>query len=192
MSNFTCINVTELSPYCCKLFQSDTEAVKGVKILFYCVLLFMSIIGNSLVVAIVKMNKRMQSITNYLIANMAVSDIIITVLVVPRQITEILLGPRSWLMRGLLGSILCKSLSFVSDTTTDVSVFSLMVITVDRYRGILFPFQKQLWSPSKLCKIVIPLIWIISMSFHAVYFDIFRLVTYNGNAYCNVPWAPKS
>ena len=35
----------------------------------------------------------MQTITNYLIANMAVSDIVITFLVVPRHITEILVRP---------------------------------------------------------------------------------------------------
>ena len=101
-----------------------------------------------MLVAIIKMNKRMQTITSYLIANVAVSDIVITVLVVPRQITEILLGPRSWLVKGLLGSILCKSVSFLQDITTAVSVISLVVITIDRYRGIVFPFQKQIGRAS--------------------------------------------
>ena len=50
----------------------------------------------------------MQTITNYLIANMAVSDILITLLAVPRQITEIIIGPRRWLIEGVLGSVLCK------------------------------------------------------------------------------------
>ncbi|XP_022787256.1 uncharacterized protein LOC111327366 [Stylophora pistillata] len=51
-----CNNATQVSPYCCKPFQSDTNAVKGVKILFYCVLLLIPIIGNSLLNAIIKMN----------------------------------------------------------------------------------------------------------------------------------------
>ena len=122
MSNFACNNATQLNSYCCKPFQSDTNAIKGVKILCYCVLLLMSVIGNTLLVAIIKTNKRLQTITNYLIANVAASDIINTLLVVPRKITEILLGPRSWLVSGLLGSILCKSISFLQDITTAVSI----------------------------------------------------------------------
>ena len=142
--------------------------------------ILMSVIGNTLLVAIIKTNKRLQTITNYLIANVAASDIINTLLVVPRKITEILLGPRSWLVSGLLGSILCKRISFLQDITTAVSIISLVVITTDRYRGIVFPFQKQLMGPAKLCKVIIPLIWIVSMPFHLVYFDIFHTETNNG------------
>ena len=191
MNNFTCNDTTALNPYCCKPFRSDTSAIKRVKTLCYCVLLLLSILGNSLLVTIIKMNKRMQTITNYLIANMAVSDILITLLVVPRQITEILVGPRRWLINGLVGSILCKSVYFLQDITTAVSIFSLVVIAIDRYRGIVFPFRKQLMNPAKLCKIVIPLIWIVSMSLHAVYFYIFRVVRYNAETYCAPSWAAK-
>ena len=192
MSNFACNNATQLNSYCCKPFQSDTNAIKGVKILCYCVLLLMSVIGNTLLVAIIKTNKRLQTITNYLIANVAASDIINTLLVVPRKITEILLGPRSWLVSGLLGSILCKSISFLQDITTAVSIISLVVITTDRYRGIVFPFQKQLMGPAKLCKVIIPLIWIVSMPFHLVYFDIFHTETNNGETTCRPLWSPES
>ena len=73
----------------------------------------------------------MQTITNYLIANMAVSDIVITFLVVPRHITEILVRTP------LRGSILCKSLPLLHDIITAVSILSLVVITIDRYTGIV-------------------------------------------------------
>ena len=94
----------------------------------------------------------MKTITNYLIANMAVSDILITVLAVPRKITEILLGPRRWLIDGLLGSVLCKSVYFFQDITIGVSILSLSAIAIDRYRGIVFPLRKQFRKPAKLCK----------------------------------------
>ena len=119
----------------------------------------------------------MKTITNYLIANMAVSDILITVLAVPRQITEILLGPRRWLIDGLLGSVLCKSVHFFQDITIGVSILSLLAIAFDRYRGIVFPLRKQFRKPAKLCKIIIPAIWLISMGLQAVYFYILRIVT---------------
>ena len=42
MINLHCVkNATHLSPYCCKPFRGDSNAVKGVKIAFFCVLLLM-------------------------------------------------------------------------------------------------------------------------------------------------------
>ena len=181
-----------LGEYRCKPYQSETDTTKGVKILCYCVLLLFSVSGNCLLIAVIRRNKRMQTITNYLIANMAVSDILITVLAVPRQITEILLGPRRWLIDGLLGSILCKSMSFFQDISTGVSILSLVVMAIDRYRGIVFPLRRELiMQPAKLCKIIILLIWIISMGLHLVYFYIFRLETNDSETYCTLSWAPK-
>ncbi|XP_078370455.1 neuropeptide Y receptor type 6-like [Oculina patagonica] len=180
-----------LKEYSCKPYESDTDLIKGVKIFCYCVLFLLAVLGNSLLIAIIKKNKRMQTITNYLIINMAVSDILITVLAVPRQITETLLGPRRWLVDGLLGSVLCKSLSFFQDISTAVSIISLVVIAIDRYRAIVFPLRKEVMKPTKVGKIIIPLIWIISMGLHIVYFYIFRTVTYDGKTYCTLRWAPK-
>jgi len=181
-----------LSEYKCKPYQSDTDMIKGVKIFCYSLLLLFSVLGNSLLIAVIRRNKRMQTITNYLIANMAVSDILITVLAIPRQITEILLGPRRWLFNGLLGSLLCKSLSFFQDISTGVSILSLVAMAMDRYRGIVFPLRKELMmQPAKLCKIIISLIWLISMGFHLVYFYIFRIEGDDSETYCVLSWAPK-
>ena len=177
--------------FSCQSNQSDGSITKGLKIFSYCVILLLSVFGNSLLISIIKRNKRMQTITNYLIANMAVSDILITVSAVPRQITEILLGPEIWLIKGDFGSFLCKSVSFFQDISTAVSILSLVVIAIDRYRGIVFPWRRPLIKPAKLCKVIIPLIWLVSMSLHAVYFYTFRVITINDKSYCRLSWAPK-
>ena len=51
---------------------------------------------------------------------MAVSNVLITVLAV----LEILLGPSRWLIDGLLGSVLCKSVHFFQDITVGVSILT--------------------------------------------------------------------
>ncbi|KAL9972508.1 hypothetical protein ACROYT_G018829 [Oculina patagonica] len=183
-------NSTVLEAFRCKPFGSDTAIIKGVKISFYIFLMLSSISGNSLLLAIVTRNKRMQSITNYLIVNMAVSDILITVLAVPRRITEILVGPRRWLVGGSLGSVLCKSISFLQDISTAVSVLSILVIAIDRYRGIVLPFHKQI-KKTKLFKCIIPSIWIVSMIMHGSYFYTFRITEIDGRTYCVSSWAPR-
>ena len=184
-------SMTILDEYSCEPFQSETSVSKEVKIFFYCVLLLFSVLGNSLLIAIITRSRGMKTITNYLIANMAVSDILITVLAVPRQITEILLGPRRWLINGLLGSVLCKSAHFFQDITIGVSILSLLAIAIDRYRGIVFPLRKQFRKPAKLCKIIVPTIWLTSMGLQAIYFYIFRIVTVDSKTYCAISWAPR-
>ena len=182
---------TVLDEDICKRFQNDTATSKGVKVLCYCVLLLVSVFGNSFLIAIIIRNKRMQTITNYLIANMAVSDLLMTVVAVPRKITEILLGPRRWLINGLLGSALCKSIHFLQDITIGVSIFSLVAIAIDRYRGIVFPLRQQRIKPVKRCKIIIPFIWFVSMGLHSIYFYIFQIVSDHRKTYCVPSWAPK-
>lgn len=176
----------------CGNSTSETIIPKAVTMSFYCVVLFLSVLGNSLLIFIIKRNKRMQTITNYLIANMAVSDLLLIVLATPRQIIEESFGPRRWLISGSFGSFLCKSLSFFQDISTAVSILSLVVIAIDRYRGIVFPLRKPFIKPAKLYKVVIPLIWLFSMSLHAPYFYIYGTTTTDDKTYCNqLSWGPK-
>ena len=184
-------NATVLNEFSCKPYRGDTVIIEGVKISFYIFLMLFSILGNSSLIVIVTKNQRMQTITNYLIVNMAVSDILITLLAIPRQITEILLAPRRWLVGGLLGLALCKGLSFLQDVSTAVSILSLLTIAIDRYRGIVFPLRKQI-AKTKLFKCIIPSIWIISMVLHSFYFYTFKITQEDDRImYCLPSWAPK-
>jgi len=105
--------------------------------------------------------------------------------------TEILLAPRRWLVGGFLGLALCKSLSFLQDVSTAVSIFSLLAIAVDRYRGIVFPLRKNIVK-TKLIKCIIPSIWIVSMVLDSFYFYKFKITLDDDKKmYCSPSWAPK-
>ena len=53
--SFWGLNTTNiLDEYSCTPFESDTIVSKGVKISLYCVLLLFSVLGNSLVIAILR------------------------------------------------------------------------------------------------------------------------------------------
>ena len=99
-----------------------------------------SLLGNLAVIAIVSKNKRMRTTTNYLIANMAASDLLISAFAVPRELVQIFAGSNIWLLDGLAGSISCKLVYFLQDISTAVSIQSLVAIAVDRYQGVVFPF----------------------------------------------------
>ena len=80
----------------CKLFAESSTSVKCIKTLAYSLIMVISLFGNLTVIAIVLKNKRMWKTTNFLIANMAASDLLISVFAVPRELMEIFTGPRRW------------------------------------------------------------------------------------------------
>ena len=183
-------NSTPIEGQGCSLFEGDNSTIKGVKIVLYSFVLLISLFGNLVIVTTVVSNKRMRSTTNYLIANMATSDLLISIFAVPIKLTEIVAGPRRWLIDGTVGLILCRFAYFFQDVSMAVSSLSLVVIAIDRYRGIVFPYQPALITP-KRCKIIIPLVWLTSLALHGIYFYIIRLAYHKDTTYCIFSWAPK-
>lgn len=174
----------------CMTLQEDTSPIKGVKILVYCLIMVVSLLGNLAIVVITARNKCTRTTVNYLIANMAVSDLLISTFAVPNKLCEIVFGPRVWLVDGIAGMVLCKLVFFFQDMSLTVSIQTLVVISIERYRAIVFPFNSAVIT-SKRCKFIIPLIWFTSMALHGVYFYAARLVSHNDTTTCNFSWAPK-
>ena len=132
----------------------------------------------------------MRTTTDYLIVNMAASDLLISAFAVPRELTEIYTGPRRWLVEGAAGLILCKLVYIFQDTSTAVSIQSLVVMAIDRYRGVVFPFRPPI-ATWKVCKVGIPVIWTVAIGVHSVYFYTVRLMVQDNKTYCTFSWALK-
>ena len=163
--NFTGMNSTANQG--CELFAVHSPSLKYLKTLVYAAIMLFSLLGNTAVIVIVLKNKRMRTTTNYLLVNMAVSDLLISAFAVPRELTEIYTGPRRWLLDGLAGLILCKLVYVFQDISTAVSIQSLVVMAIERYHGVVFPFHPPI-ATSKVCKVVIPVIWTVAIGVHGV------------------------
>ena len=185
--NFTGMNSTANQG--CELFAVHSSSLKYLKTLVYAAIMLFSLLGNTSVIVIVLKNKRMRTTTNYLIVNMAISDLLISAFAVPRELTEIYTGPRRWLLEGLAGLILCKLVYVFQDISTAVSIQSLVVMAIDRYHGVVFPFRPPI-ATSKVCKVVIPVIWTVAIGVHSVYFYTVRMVVEDNKTYCTFSWAP--
>ena len=177
--NETCVNSAE----------SSTLA-QCIKTFAYSLIMFLSLFGNLAVIAIVSKNNQMWTTTNFLIANMAASDLMITAFALPREVAEVFIGPRRWLLKGIVGQILCKLVFFLQDLSTAVSMHSLVVIAIDRYRAIVFPFRSPVIT-TKNCKVIIPIIWVVAMGLHGMYFYTLQLTKSESKWYCTISWAPK-
>ena len=184
------LNCTENQTNNCEPYAEHSTYVKCIKTFAYTIIMLVSLFGNLTVIAIISKNKRMWTTTNYLIANMAASDLLISTFAVPRELVETFAGARRWLLDGLIGLALCKLVYFFQDISTAVSIQSLVVMAIDRYRGVVFPFRPPIITP-KVCSVIIPIIWIVAMCLHGTYFYTVRLVMQDNQLYCTFSWAPK-
>ena len=72
-----------------------------------------------------------------------------------------------------------------------MSIQSLVVMAIDRFRGVVFPFRPPLIT-SRVCKVFIAVIWIVAMCIHAPYFYALRLVIKVNKWHCTFfSWAPN-
>ena len=170
--------------------REDSTAVKTGKTLAYCLLLLVSLTGNVLIIMVVHKDRGMRTTTNFLIVNMAISDLLVPVFAMPRAIVEIHYGNLRWLIDGQLGLTLCKLTSFFQDISTAVSVQSLVVISLDRFYAVSRPFKAAI-AKTKVKK-AIPLIWFLATLIHACYLYGFQLRESQGKTYCYVAgWSPS-
>ena len=99
-----------------------------------------SLVGNTLVIMVIRRCKRLQNTHNYFLVNMAVSDIFIPAI----QLLRVMLFERKDVgyISYLLGACLCKFVMFVSYISVGVSLLSLVVVTVDRFYAVIYPTNK--------------------------------------------------
>ena len=71
-----------------------------------------------------------------------------------------------------------------------MSIQSLVVMAINRFHAVVYPFRRPI-SRSKVCKVVIPAIWIEAIGVHGVYFYTARLMVQDNKTYCTFSWAPK-
>ena len=165
--------------------ESDTEKV--VNIVGYTVVILVSLIGSTLLIGAVKKNNRLKTITYRLIVNMAPADILVTVCNMPGRLTRQITGQYHW-FDGIPGIIVCKSASFISDSTVSCSKLTLTVIAFERFCLVTFPFKKIITM--KIVKFVILAIWLVL--FISVSPLLYAMTTQeiNGVIYFYEDWSP--
>ena len=159
----------------------DLEKALGFAIIpFY----IFGLIGNTMVIRIVHKTREMHTTTNYLLANLAVSDAI-----------AIFTTPMYFAYSGGIGPSLenfskfsCKFV-VIGDIAIASSASTLTVIAVERYNAILKPFSSTLRLDEQNIKKAIALIWILNT---VLGFPGFLLHEWNNErTACDGPWAFK-
>ena len=141
-------------------------------------------VGNALVIIIVRKTREMHTTTNYLLANLAVSDAI-----------AIFIIPINFANSGGCGPLVPNFSKFsckfvvIGDIAIASSASTLTVIAVERYHAILKPFSSNLRLKKENIKKAIALIWTSSSVLGC---PGFFLNEWNiKNCSCDGPWAFK-
>lgn len=152
----------------------------------YITLLAISTPGNLLLIFVVCKNPSMQTFTNYLICNTAVSDLITTIVPGLLSIFDAMIRHDDHIW--IFGGCMCKLVYTCAYWSVSVTVISLMVIAIDRYCLIMFPHRKYLTN--KMLRRIVPLIWILGFIFASPSTFIMELRHDNGADVCVEHWLP--
>ena len=122
---------------------------------------------------------------NYFIANMASSDLLYPIFVIPWKLSH--LHTNTFLIGGKLGQALCKLVPFFGCVSIVVSIQNLILIAVDRFGAVVFPLRSPLFR-SKLCPFFILATWIVAVAVSSPYLFTKELVEYPEGNWCDNQW----
>ena len=173
-------------------FSKDSSEEKVIKVFAYVSILLVSLVGNTLVIVVVYKNKHLRKSINYFVFNMAASDLLMSLTIMPVRIGEIVTGSSAFIVDSpfLVGNILCKLCYFLPDASIVVSIESLVLIAIDRFIAVVYPLKATLIT-SKSRSTCILCAWIVAVAVYAPYFYTFRLFPYEDGTYeCRQRWDP--
>ena len=138
-------------------------AIISAKSIFAIAIMLTSVIGNSLVLAVVYRNPRLRTITNAYVINLAVSDILMALFCMP--LTIISLITVNW----SLGDTMCKFQAILGVSLLFISLQIMMITAVNRH----FRFDRPRRYPSIFTKrstfIMTAVIWLFGLGFGELY-----------------------
>ncbi|XP_077984682.1 prokineticin receptor 1-like [Glandiceps talaboti] len=131
-------------------------AAQVILCLVYSLMIVVCGIGNVLLVFILLRYRKMRTVPNLLIANLALSDLLVALLSAPFYLT-------SYMMRGWpFSENICIAAAYINRMSLYVSTNSLLVIAIDRYVVIVTMVKLAPRTRAITAATAIVLIWIIS------------------------------
>ncbi|EDO43123.1 predicted protein, partial [Nematostella vectensis] len=151
----------------------------------YVVIFLIGFLGNAIGIYVVCRQTGFRMVTNLLIANMAIADLLVCVFSMPASVVHLYIRNK-WLP-GTFGIFLCKMVSFSMFVSLAASVFTIVFISVERFIAVFFPLRCELLKRPKLLTVMI---WAISALVMLPSLFLFTVWTdeRHGEHYCVVSW----
>ncbi|TMS23776.1 Neuromedin-K receptor [Larimichthys crocea] len=146
----------------------------------YSFVLAVAVFGNLIVIWIILAHKRMRTVTNYFLLNLAFSDA--SMAAFNTLINFVYATHGEW----YFGEAYCKFHNFFPVTSVFASIYSMTAIAVDRYMAIIHPLKPRLSAQATTGVIVC--IWSLAvvLAFPLCYFSTIRAMPHR--TLCYVAW----
>ena len=166
------------SSWSCHSLLNPVPVQKLVLTVAYGLLLVVSLIGNSLIVIIVFKTPTLRKPINFMIVNMAISDLLFPKFLFPLSLIE--MKADLWLIGDFLHQTLCKIGLVLLIVSATVSIQSLILITVDRFGAVVKPIRGSPLISRRLCLFFIVVTWIVAIAANLPHFFDFKRVEHPG------------
>ncbi|GAB1865732.1 Galanin receptor type 1 [Camponotus japonicus] len=155
------------SRFACEVYEFDynrklVESIVEVVVpLFFGIIGILGLAGNSLVVVVVAANPGMRSTTNILIINLAVADLLFVIFCIPFTATDFVLP--YW----PFGNVWCKIVQYLIIVTAYASVYTLVLMSLDRYLAVVHPIASMSWRTENHAILAIGVTWVVILALSA-------------------------
>ncbi|XP_035531241.1 cholecystokinin receptor type A [Morone saxatilis] len=127
-----------------------------VRIVLYSLIFLLSVLGNSLIIAVLVRNRRMRTVTNLFLLSLSISDLMVSLVCIPFTLIPNL-------MRDFVfGTGICKLVMYFMGVSVSVSTFNLVAISLERYSAICNPLTSRTWQTKSHAAKVITATWVVS------------------------------
>lgn len=116
-----------------------------------------TVIGNIMVMISFKMDKQLQTISNYFLLSLAVADFSIGLISMPLFTMYLLIG--TW----PLGDFVCDTWLAFDYLNSNASVLNLLIISFDRYFSVTRPLTYRALRTTRRAAVMIASAWVISL-----------------------------
>ncbi|TRY91163.1 hypothetical protein DNTS_006094 [Danionella cerebrum] len=120
-------------------------------IVAYSLIILLGLVGNTLVIYMIIWYRNMRTVTNFFIANLALADLMMDTVCLPFTLVYTLLD--EW----KFGAVMCHMVPYGQALSVHVSILTLTVIALERYRCIVFHLGQRLKRSTSF--IIIGLTW---------------------------------
>ncbi|XP_062533523.1 cholecystokinin receptor-like isoform X2 [Armigeres subalbatus] len=135
----------------------------------YAIVFLLSLIGNSIVILMLVLEKRMRSVINVYLLNLAMTDLLLGVFCLPFT----LVGQVQ--QNFIFGRIMCKVLPYFQAVIISVAVWTQVAIALERFFAICRPLSSRRWQSQSHASKMIALVWILSFLVNSPLFYVQQL-----------------
>ncbi len=137
-------------------FFLHKQTETAILICLYSIVFTVGLIGNVLVIYVFTKDRKMRTVTNSFLVNLAVCDLMVVCMCMPFSVALEIYA--NW----IYGDAMCKIVTFVQGLSVISSILTLTVISTERFYAIRKPLRARAFMSRRRIQTIIGIIWIVS------------------------------